>query len=104
MPQTFTDVIELLVPELQKRGLFWEDYHVPGGTYRENLYEMKGQHEPLPDQPAAKMIWRPSPKHTHFADDQAYPAVNGATTGLTNGWHEEEEQGERLDPMSMQLS
>ncbi|EME83560.1 uncharacterized protein MYCFIDRAFT_203677 [Pseudocercospora fijiensis CIRAD86] len=60
MPQTFEDVIELLIPELRKRGLFWDGYCVPGGTYRENLYGTAGQREPLPDHPAAEMIWRPT--------------------------------------------
>ncbi|KAK4504310.1 hypothetical protein PRZ48_005226 [Zasmidium cellare] len=60
MPQTFEDVVELLVPELQKRGLFWDDYTVPGGTYRENLNETPGQKEPLLTHPAGKLIWRPS--------------------------------------------
>lgn len=60
MPQTFEDVVELLVPELQKRGLFWEDYCVPGGTYRENLNESPGQTEPLPTHPAGKLTWKPS--------------------------------------------
>ena len=59
MPQTFEDVVELLVPELHKRGLFWEEYTVPGGTYRENLNETPGQTEPLPTHPAGKLIWRP---------------------------------------------
>lgn len=36
-PGSWTDVVELLVPELQKRGLYWDDYDVPGGTFRENL-------------------------------------------------------------------
>ena len=58
MPGTFTDVIELLIPELQRRGIFWSDYAVPGGTYRENLTEKKGQREPREDHPAAAMIWR----------------------------------------------
>lgn len=58
MPGTFIDVIELLIPELQRRGIFWNDYAVPGGTYRENLTETKGQSEPRQDHPAAAMIWR----------------------------------------------
>jgi FMN-dependent oxidoreductase (nitrilotriacetate monooxygenase family) len=36
-PQSSRDIVELLVPELQRRGLFWMDYDVPGGTFRENL-------------------------------------------------------------------
>jgi hypothetical protein len=36
-PSSFEDVVELLVPELQKRGMYWEDYKVPRGTFGENL-------------------------------------------------------------------
>ncbi|KAF7190442.1 Dimethyl-sulfide monooxygenase [Pseudocercospora fuligena] len=75
MPQTFEDVIELLIPELRKRELFWDGYRVPGGTYRENLYETPGQHEPLPDHPAAERIWRPNTEHPKTSDVRA--VVNG---------------------------
>ena len=37
-PQSSHDIVELLVPELQRRGLFWKDYNVPGGALRENIY------------------------------------------------------------------
>jgi hypothetical protein len=57
-PGTFVDVIELLIPELRKRGLFWDDYTVKGGTYRENLYGQKGLNAPPKDHPAAKYQWR----------------------------------------------
>ncbi|KAM0315839.1 hypothetical protein ACHAPQ_011494, partial [Fusarium lateritium] len=46
-PGTFKDIIELLLPELRARGLFWEDYAVPGGSYRENFYGLPGQKYPL---------------------------------------------------------
>jgi len=36
-PGSFEDVVDLLVPELQRRGLMWDDYDVPGGTFRENI-------------------------------------------------------------------
>ncbi|KAK5706642.1 hypothetical protein LTR97_001632 [Elasticomyces elasticus] len=36
-PGTFEDVVDLLVPELQKRGIMWQDYAKPEGTFRENL-------------------------------------------------------------------
>lgn len=91
MPQTFTDVIELLVPELRRRGIFWDDYAVPGGTYRENVYEKAGQAEPPPDHPAAAMIWR--------APASSETLVNG----LANG-HLEEEEVDKLDPTAMQLA
>jgi hypothetical protein len=91
MPQTFEDVVELLIPELRKRGIFWEDYAVPGGTYRENLLEQPGQKEPTPDHPAGKMIWRPSPKKVGFAvDDKA-------------GLADLSQQSDAIDPLSMQL-
>ncbi|KAK5120927.1 hypothetical protein LTR85_005711 [Meristemomyces frigidus] len=36
-PGSFEDVVDLLVPELQKRGIMWRDYAKPQGTFRENL-------------------------------------------------------------------
>ena len=42
-PGSFEDIVELLVPELRKRGLVFEDYAVPGGTFRENLMRKPGQ-------------------------------------------------------------
>ncbi|KAF2005828.1 coenzyme dependent N5,N10-methylene tetrahydromethanopterin reductase [Amniculicola lignicola CBS 123094] len=40
-PGSWEDVVDLLVPELQRRGLMWDDYAVPGGTFRENLLGTK---------------------------------------------------------------
>ena len=40
-PGSWTDVVDLLVPVLQARGLYWQDYDVPGGTFRENLIGQK---------------------------------------------------------------
>ncbi|EGY16622.1 dibenzothiophene desulfurization enzyme A [Verticillium dahliae VdLs.17] len=42
MPGSFEDIISDLFPVLRKRGLLWEGYAVPGGTYRENLRGEKG--------------------------------------------------------------
>jgi alkanesulfonate monooxygenase len=36
MPETFEDVVEHLVPELQRRGMFKRKYKP--GTYREKLF------------------------------------------------------------------
>jgi hypothetical protein len=91
MPQTFADVIELLIPELRRRGIFWDDYAVPGGTYRENLYERAGQAEPPSNHPAAAMIWR--------APEPNGEMVNGVN-GIVNGHMEEVLI---LDPTAMQL-
>ncbi len=44
-PCTQEDVVELLVPELMKRGLMWTDYEVDGGSLRENLSGIKGMKE-----------------------------------------------------------
>ena len=53
-PESYEDFVELLVPVLQKRGLMWDDYTVPGGTYRENLLDAPG-HPGVPDgHPAAR--------------------------------------------------
>jgi hypothetical protein len=41
--QSFEDIVDLLVPELQKRGLMWEDYSAPSSSLRENLTGVKGQ-------------------------------------------------------------
>ncbi|TVY44835.1 Dimethyl-sulfide monooxygenase [Lachnellula subtilissima] len=42
-PGSFKDVVELLVPVLRERGLIFDDYAVPGGTFRENLLRQPGQ-------------------------------------------------------------
>jgi hypothetical protein len=57
-PGSFIDIAELLIPELRKRGLFWDDYAVQGGTYRENFYGKKGQAGPRDDHPAARYRWK----------------------------------------------
>ncbi|KAM3441242.1 hypothetical protein MY4824_001693 [Beauveria thailandica] len=57
-PQTFQDIIDLLVPELRKRGLFWDDYAFPAGTYRENFYHEAGQKHPKPEHVASKYHWK----------------------------------------------
>lgn len=56
-PGSFQDIAELLVPELQARDMFWNDYAVPSGTYRENLYS-PGQNQPLDEHIASKYKWR----------------------------------------------
>ncbi|KAL5440524.1 hypothetical protein PMIN05_004888 [Paraphaeosphaeria minitans] len=57
-PGTFVDVAELLIPELRKRGLFWDDYKVQGGTYRENFYGRPGESGPLKEHVASGYRWR----------------------------------------------
>ncbi|CCH42861.1 Dibenzothiophene desulfurization enzyme A [Wickerhamomyces ciferrii] len=56
-PESLEDIVEILIPELQKRGLFWYDYPVPNGTFRENLYQQK-DHSFLPkDHPGYQYRW-----------------------------------------------
>jgi hypothetical protein len=57
-PQSFQEINDLLLPELRSRGLFWHDYAVPGGTYRENFYAKKGQRGPLDEHVASKYRWK----------------------------------------------
>ena len=57
-PSSFEDIVKLLVPELRSRGMFWSEYAVPGGKYRENFYQRAGQTGPLPEHVAAKYRWR----------------------------------------------
>ncbi|KAK4502092.1 hypothetical protein PRZ48_007903 [Zasmidium cellare] len=42
-PGSFEDIVELLIPELRRRGMVFDDYAVPGGTFRENLLREPGQ-------------------------------------------------------------
>ncbi|QDS69287.1 hypothetical protein FKW77_002556 [Venturia effusa] len=56
-PGSFEDVVELLIPELQRRGIYWDDYPVPGGTARENLYGKEGEKLLAPEHPGAKFRW-----------------------------------------------
>ncbi|ODQ59569.1 hypothetical protein WICANDRAFT_30536 [Wickerhamomyces anomalus NRRL Y-366-8] len=56
-PEGLHDIVDLLVPELQKRGLFHLDYEVPGGTLRENLNGQKGQTFLAKDHPAYGLRW-----------------------------------------------
>ncbi|KIX09536.1 uncharacterized protein Z518_00616 [Rhinocladiella mackenziei CBS 650.93] len=65
-PSSFEDIITLLLPELRLRGLFWSDYAVPQGTYRENLYQRPGQRGPPKEHVAASYRWKAGvPKADH---------------------------------------
>jgi hypothetical protein len=47
-----------LLPELRARGMFWDDYAVPKGTYRENFYAKKEQKGPLDEHVASTYRWK----------------------------------------------
>ncbi|KAK5992775.1 Dimethyl-sulfide monooxygenase [Cladobotryum mycophilum] len=70
-PQSFKDIIELLLPELRKRGLFWDDYAVPEGTYRENFYRKAGQTGPPLDHVASSFRWKAGVS----AEEHAIPEI-----------------------------
>lgn len=103
MPQTFEDVVELLIPELQRRGIFWHDYTVPGGTYRENFLDSPGQNEPLPNHPAGQMIWRAvsKSKTVGFKLD-GVSEFKGGEKGRVEV-EEEPKTDDWIDPAAMQL-
>ncbi|EXJ86818.1 hypothetical protein A1O3_03772 [Capronia epimyces CBS 606.96] len=55
VPQAWEDVITYLIPELDRRGwLGSNDYAVPGGTARENLYAAPGQSRLHPTHPGSR--------------------------------------------------
>ncbi|RDW85973.1 luciferase-like protein [Coleophoma crateriformis] len=63
-PQSYTDLVELLVPELQRRGIYWDDYAAPGGTMRENFYAKPGQCHLPDDHPSTQFRWNPPTSKT----------------------------------------
>ncbi|KAF2146965.1 uncharacterized protein K452DRAFT_263230 [Aplosporella prunicola CBS 121167] len=67
VPGTFDDIIEFLLPELRRRGLFWDDYAVKGGTFRENVYGKAGQKRLLPNHIGAQYVWREGEEIPQYA-------------------------------------
>lgn len=56
IPGTFDDIVELLVPELRRRGIFWDDYPVKGATIRETLTGAGNSRLPA-DHPGSQYTW-----------------------------------------------
>ncbi|QEN84875.1 LLM class flavin-dependent oxidoreductase [Labrys sp. KNU-23] len=56
MPETFVDFVELVVPELQRRGVFKKEYSE--GTFREKLFG-RGHARLKPPHPAAGFRYQP---------------------------------------------
>jgi len=52
-PGTFAEFIEHVVPELQRRGRYWDDYD-EGETLRERLFDQPGHNRVRDDHPAAR--------------------------------------------------
>ena len=80
-PGNFEDIIKYLFPELRRRGVFWHDYAVPGGTAREN-YTRDG-HGPRirGDHPASKYRWRAGEKIPKYAQENTNGVDGTASTG-----------------------
>ncbi|EOD51372.1 putative xenobiotic compound protein [Neofusicoccum parvum UCRNP2] len=87
MPQSFTDVIELLIPELRRRGTFWDGYEFPDATLRENLYGIKGQNLPPDTHPASRYLWKAPPAKVEPAESawRSAAGVNGVNGHWRNG-------------------
>ncbi|KAE8440549.1 hypothetical protein EG329_007242 [Mollisiaceae sp. DMI_Dod_QoI] len=82
IPETFDDIIEFLLPELRRRGLFWDDYAVPGGTLRENYLGVKGNSRLSETHPGAKYFWKAGEEVPAYAQGEA----NGSRSANgTNG-------------------
>ena len=66
IPGTFDDIAKLLVPELQRRGLFWEDYATKNATFREILTG-PGNARVRDDHPGAGYSWRAGEERPSYA-------------------------------------
>jgi hypothetical protein len=50
-------MVNLLVPEFQGRGIYWDDYVIPGGTLRENMHSGPSERLLPAVHPAGKVRW-----------------------------------------------
>lgn len=91
-PGSWEDVVDLLVPVLQARGLMWTDYAVPGGTFRENLMgtkELRDDHYGATFKTAGVHAPKDEPVPTEAAEvkveegrEDALDAPSGETAGV----------------------
>ncbi|KAF7534778.1 hypothetical protein G7054_g5929 [Neopestalotiopsis clavispora] len=70
-PGSFEDICELLIPELRKRGLLFDDYAVPGGTFRENLLRQPGQKTLRSDHYGSRFKFEDEPEESQRTTDVA---------------------------------
>lgn len=86
-PESIEDLVELLIPELQRRGIYWKDYDVPAGTLRENMQRRPGQSLLPPDHPGAKLRsdpCKPVDKKT-LVNDNEQPILELCKRRLNDG-------------------
>ncbi|KAH8888146.1 dibenzothiophene desulfurization enzyme A [Thozetella sp. PMI_491] len=77
-PGSYEDIVELLVPELQRRGIYRKEYPVPGGTMRENILGAEGQTYVLADHPASRFRWDKREEKAVSAWDARRPGLETA--------------------------
>ncbi|KAH8678281.1 luciferase-like domain-containing protein [Xylariales sp. PMI_506] len=75
-PTSYEDLVDLLVPVLQERGLMWKDYAVPGGTFRENLLREPGQKTMPCDHPATQFRYENLKKQPGTLDEKGDIVIN----------------------------
>lgn len=56
-PETFEDIVDYLIPELQKRGLAQKEYAVEGGSFRQQAFRDEKQAFLTPDHYAYGLKW-----------------------------------------------
>lgn len=71
---SYEDIVDLLVPVLQKRNLMWQDYTVPGGCYRENLHNTPGNPYLSDRHPGSKFKWNAKREESDAAVKEDEPA------------------------------
>ena len=76
-PGGFEDVIKFLFPELRRRGVFWDDYDVPGGTARDNYFADGKGPRVRPDHPATQYRWRSGEDAPEYTRKRKLEEVNG---------------------------
>ena len=64
--ENFEDIVDLLIPELQKRGLAQKEYAVEGGSFREQFYGTKGHKFVPEDHYAYGLRWQKGEKKASF--------------------------------------
>lgn len=75
------------MPELRRRGLFWDDYAVTGGTVRENYFEKPGEKRLPQGHPGSKYKWRAGEKVPSYAKEDVSVSISDekATNAKANG-------------------
>jgi FMN-dependent oxidoreductase (nitrilotriacetate monooxygenase family) len=94
-PGTFDDIIEFLLPELRRRGVFWDDYKIPGGTLRETYTGEKGQRRLPESHRGAKFVWREGEELPKYIIEQREREGNGEGQ-RSNGTKRKVEETEEL--------